>query len=170
MKNARFPQDGQMEQENLFVTFDIDGQRIAIRCPLVDRVVHAVEVTRLPESPPLVLGIIKVGNEVIPVINLRKLFGLKEKEVEPSDQFILAHANRRKVALVVDFVEGIVEASPSQMVSSGSIFPGLNGVEGVFNGGENVVIVEDLESLLLKHEGLLSARVSQNTSNAPEIA
>ncbi|MFA6033312.1 MAG: chemotaxis protein CheW [Myxococcota bacterium] len=159
------------KQQNTFVVFSIDGQRIAIHFALVDRVVLAAEITRLPESPPLVLGVVKVGHEVIPAINLRKIFGLPEREIEPSDQFILAHANDLKVALVVDSVEGIVEVGQSEMVTAESIFPGITGIEGVIDGGATIILVEDLEALLLKEGKVILLREmteTPETMNAPE--
>ena len=41
----------------------------------------------------------------MPVVDIRRRFGLPEREVEPEDRFIIAHAARRTVALWVEGVE-----------------------------------------------------------------
>jgi purine-binding chemotaxis protein CheW len=83
----------------LAVVFTLDERRYALYLPAVERVVPAVEVTPLPNAPEVVLGVINVQGRIIPVINVRKRFGLRERDIEPNDRFILARTSRHVVAL-----------------------------------------------------------------------
>ena len=79
-----------MEKLNQLVVFFLNEQKYALYLPAVERVVSAIEVTPLPQAPDNVLGIINVMGKVIPVVNIRKRFGLPEREIDLSDQFIIA--------------------------------------------------------------------------------
>src|SRR5262245_7366526 len=72
-----------------YLIFKLEGHQYTLPLSKVDRVVSAVYVTPLPKASEVVLGIINIQGQVIPVINLRKRFRLSEREVEPSDQFII---------------------------------------------------------------------------------
>ena len=56
----------------------------------------------MPKAPKIVLGVVNVQGKIIPVFNLRKRFGLRERETNLGDQLVIAHAAGRSVALVVD--------------------------------------------------------------------
>ncbi len=53
------------------------------------------------------LGIINVQGQVVPVISLRKCFGLPDREPDVNDQMVIAQASAGAVALVVDAVDVI---------------------------------------------------------------
>lgn len=77
------------------VVFSLDTRLYAISLSAVRRVVQAVELTPLPNAPPIVKGVINLGGLIIPVVNIRRRFRLPERELELSDQFIVATALRR---------------------------------------------------------------------------
>ena len=57
-----------------FVVFTLDEQRYALRLSAVERIVRAVEVIPLPETPKIVIGMINVQGRVMPVVNIRSGF------------------------------------------------------------------------------------------------
>jgi purine-binding chemotaxis protein CheW len=130
------------------VVFMMDEQRYALRLEAVRRVVRSVEITPLPKAPEIVLGMINVQGWIVPVVNVRKRFRLPEREVELSDQFIIARLSRRMVALVVDAVSDVVPCTESQIVASEKILPGLEHVEGVLKLSDGMILVHDLDRFL----------------------
>ncbi|MGH9857936.1 MAG: chemotaxis protein CheW, partial [Acidobacteriota bacterium] len=91
------------------VVFLLNEQRYALKLSVVGRIVRAVEVTGLPKAPEIVLGVIRIEGRIIPVMNMRKRLHLPEKEIDLSDQFLIAQTARRIVALEVDAVLGVVD-------------------------------------------------------------
>ena len=77
-----------------YVVFTLDGLFYAVSLSAVSRVIRAVEITPLPKAPPIVLGVINLGGRIIPVVNIRKRFLLPERELELTDQLIVACASR----------------------------------------------------------------------------
>jgi purine-binding chemotaxis protein CheW len=134
------------------VVFSLDGQRFALPLGVVERIVRAVEVTPLPNAPAFVLGVIDMAGRVLPVLNLRRRFGLPEREVGPADQFLIARSGLRTVAVVVDEAYGVLAHPETAVIASGRIVPGLEHILGVVRLEDGLVLIHDLENFLSMDE------------------
>ena len=130
------------------VVFRLDQQRYALPLAVVERVVHAVEITPLPNAPAIVLGAIDVHGRVIPVLDVRQRFLLPDRQMCPADWFLVAHTARHTVVLVVDESEGVVERPQADIVVSTQIVPGLDDFPGVVRLDDGLVLIHDLERFL----------------------
>jgi len=140
------------------VAFSLNDQRYALPLSAVERILRAVEITPLPQAPPIVLGIVNVGGRIIPVVNMRQRFRLPDREIEPRDQFILGQTGRRIVALVADEVSSVLERPERDVIAPHDILPGLEGVEGVVRLDDGVILIYDLSRFLsLEEESALDA-------------
>ncbi|HUW27273.1 MAG TPA: chemotaxis protein CheW [Sulfuriferula sp.] len=141
-----------MEKPDQLLVFALGDQRCALYLPVVDRVVRAVEISPLPKAPDIVLGVVNVHGEVIPVINVRKRFGLPQRDIALTDQLVITHTARRPVALVVDTVTGVVECIARQLVVAEGILPGLEYVQGVAKLKDGLILIYNLEQFLSLEE------------------
>lgn len=130
------------------VVFRLDDQRYALRLGAVERFVRAVEVTPLPGAPAIVLGAIDVEGSVLPVLSLRRRFGLPEREIDVTDQFLIARTSSRTVALVVDEALGVITVPAEMITGAGRIVPGLDHVRGVVALDDGLLLIHDLETCL----------------------
>jgi len=137
-----------MVEHSQLVILRLDEQRYALPLALVERIVRAVEVTPLPKSPDIVVGAIVVAGSVLPVLDIRRRFGLPEREISPADQFLIAHTDHRTVVLVVDEVQGVIERPLTEIVGSAQIVPGLEQIHGVIKLDDGLVLIHDLEKFL----------------------
>jgi purine-binding chemotaxis protein CheW len=129
------------------VVFALDGQ-YALHLRNVERVVRAAEVTSLPRTPDIVLGVINVQGNILPVVNVRRRFRLMEREMEPTDRLILAKTSLRRMALLVDSVTGVIERTEGDVVPANAIVPGTEYIEGVTQLDENILLIHDLDGFL----------------------
>lgn len=144
------------------VLFRMEGQRYALGLDAVVRIVQAAEITPLPEAPEIVLGVIEADEGVLAVLNARRRFKLPERDIRPSDHFLIARTARRTVALVIDEAEGVVERSPGEIVQAPKIVPGLEHVRGIARLADGLVLIHDLETFLsLDEERILDAAMSR---------
>lgn len=155
-----------------FVVFTLDGLFYAISLSAVSRVIRAVEITPLPKAPSIVLGVINLGGRIIPVVNIRKRFLLPERELELTDQLIVACASRsdgeadrgRLLALMVDEVVGVRDLSPQETVAAETILSGLEHLEGVAKTDQGLILIHDLGTFLsLEEESALGAILPEGT-------
>ena len=137
-----------MNELSQLVIFRLDEQRYALPLAIVERIVRAVEVTALPKSPDIVVGAIVVAGSVLPVLNIRRRFGLPEREISPADQFLIANTAHRTVVLLVDEAQGVIERPLTEIVPSAQIVPGLEQIQGVIKLDEGFALIHDLEKFL----------------------
>lgn len=131
-----------------WVVFSLDAGRYALPLAAVERIVRAVEVTRLPTAPPIVLGAIDVQGRVLPVLNLRRRFGLPERDIDPADQFLIARTMNRTVVLVVDAAQGVLQTTASDTISAASLATGLEHIQGVIRLPDGLVLIHELDLFL----------------------
>lgn len=131
-----------------WVVFSLDAGRYALPLAAVERIVRAVEITPLPSAPPIVLGAIDVQGRVLPVFNIRRRFGLPERDIDPADQFVIARSANRAVVLVVDAAQGVLQSPVSDTISAASIASGLEHIQGVIRLPDGLVLIQDLDLFL----------------------
>jgi purine-binding chemotaxis protein CheW len=129
------------------VVFSLDELRIAIDLSRVVEIVRATEISRLPQAPEFVLGLINLRGTVIPVLNTRLRFGQPERNLQPDDVFVIARSPHRTVALWADRACGVLQGV-STIVDSELILPGLRYVEGVAKTPDGLILIHDLDRFL----------------------
>jgi purine-binding chemotaxis protein CheW len=148
-----------MQEGNLL--FALDDPLYALPLSIVVRVIRAVEIRPLPRAPRVVLGVINVQGRIIPVVDIRALFGLPPREMDAGDQFIIARTPARVLALLVDRVIGLSEAPEGKVSSAESALPFAELLRGVVQLEDDIVLIYDLDRFLsLDDERLLDAALS----------
>ncbi|OIP90365.1 MAG: chemotaxis protein CheW [Syntrophobacterales bacterium CG_4_8_14_3_um_filter_58_8] len=137
-----------MKRLRKLVTFSLDDRKFALYVSAVQRIIRVVEVTPLPKAPDIVSGIINMQGQVIPVFDIRMRFQLPAREVQLSDQMIIASTTKRTVALMVDSVNDVIEIPEEKIIAAEQILPELEYVEGVMKTEDGMVLIHDLERFL----------------------
>ena len=130
------------------VVFTLDELLYALPLPAVVRVIHAVEIKHLPKAPEIISGIINVKGRIIPVVDIRKRFGLEEREIETDDRLIIADTGKRQVAILVDTVTGIKDLTPGQQEQAKETLPFAEHLRGVAKIDNELILIYDLEKFL----------------------
>lgn len=128
--------------------FQIEDARYGLALRNVQEVLRAVAITRLPSAPSAIEGVINLRGQLAPVFNLRRRFGLPEKNVEPSEQFIIAWAGDRTVALRVECVLGMAEVDSTDIADVKDVAPQAEYVSGVAKLPDGLVLIHDLQTFL----------------------
>ena len=137
-----------MSVSQRLVVFTLDERVYALHLTAVLRILRAVGVEPLPKAPDAVLGVINVEGHIVPVFDLRRRFRLPAREIALDDHLILAQTTRRKVALMVDAVSGVVERNDAEITEAGAILEGIDYIEGVAKLAGGLVFIHDLETFL----------------------
>ena len=101
--------DSKNEEFIKLVIFQIDQQQFALPLNVVERAIQIVEIQALPNAPKYVSGVINMHGEVISVINMRRLFGMQEKELEMTDKLLIVSSSKIEMALWIDEVHNVIE-------------------------------------------------------------
>ena len=102
------------------VIFKLGNESYGIDINLVSSIEKQVNVVSVPNTLQYIKGIIKLRNEIIPVINLRKKFNMKDSDV-PGENVIIIKLPNITIAVEVDSVEEIQNIEESEIVDMPTI-------------------------------------------------
>ena len=138
------------EQVLQLVTFTLRNEEYAVDILNVQEINRITEITQVPNSPSYVEGVINLRGKVMPVINLRKKFGLEDKERDDTSRIIIMDIKGVINGLVVDSVSevlriptDIVEPPPPMSSDISSNF-----IKGVAKLENRLIILIDIDELL----------------------
>jgi len=134
------------------VLLTVDGQTYALHLEAVDRILRMVEVTRLPEAPDVVEGVVNIRGEVVPVVSIRRRLGLARRSVGVSDSLVIARARTRRLAIIAESVLGVVERPADDVVSTSGIARNIQHIEGVLKTSDGLVPIQDLDRFFSPEE------------------
>jgi purine-binding chemotaxis protein CheW len=147
------------------VTFDVAGEEFAVDILAVREINRMMTLTRVPNSPPEVEGVINLRGKIIPVIDLRRRFGLTQSDHSQDSRIVVVEVNERVVGFIVDRVhevlriqKSIVEPAPEMVCSIDSDF-----IAGVGKLEDRLVILLDVAKLFA--DGIMR-KLDQVASNA----
>lgn len=130
----------------------LDGRAFALPLAAVERVVRMVDVTPLPGAPEVVDGVINVAGNVVAAVSIRRRLGLAHGAPRSTDSLVLARTPKRRLAVIVDSVTGVVECAQADVASAAAIAPGAKHIEGILKTGEGLILIHDLEKFLSPEE------------------
>lgn len=134
------------------IVITLDEQRYALRLAAVERIARMVEITPLPAAPPAVSGMVNVQGRILPVYDLRRRFGLPQREIALTDQFIIARTARRPVALIADAVTDVITCAKSDLIAAENILPDVAYMEGVLKLKDGLILIHSLDKFLSLEE------------------
>lgn len=120
----------------------------------VREIITVQDITRVPGAPDFVEGVINLRGHVIPVIDLRKRFGL-EASVDPRrTRIMVVDVPPHTLGLVVDAVTEVLRIPESVVEGAGNVLAGIDVafISGVAKLERRLVILLDLERLLQASE------------------
>jgi len=134
------------------VGFNIDDHRFGLSLEVVEKIVQLVWIQPILKMPEYICGIINLHGEIIPVINVRYIFGLPNKETELSDQLIIATVSNKKFALLVDSTREVIEVNENDIIKSEQIIFGMKYVRGVVEFDDGMLLINDIDKFLNEDE------------------
>ena len=96
-----------------FLTFSLGEQKYALPIDVVVEVAAMVELAEVADSPPEMSGIANRHGAVLPVFDLRRVFGHEATPVNLSTLFIVAAYDGQTAGLVVDDVQQVEYIEPT---------------------------------------------------------
>lgn len=137
-------------QSEQYVVFYLNDEEYAIDIAYIQEILRIKKkITKVPNMPSYVEGIIELRGHIIPVVNLCKRFEFDSKEIGNDNKLIIANLNQTMVAFWVDDVSDIVSFEESKMETlNDSICKlGKNSVKGIGRIEERLIILLDAPEL-----------------------
>jgi len=138
---------GAKDEIRQYVTFFLRDEEYAIPILQCREIVRITAITRVPEAPDHVRGVVNLRGHIVPAIDTRQRLGGEPAPTTAKSRLIVVEVAGRLFALIVDRVARIlkVAASAIEPLPAGAALPGAIGVVRV---GESVVHVMDADRVL----------------------
>ena len=95
------------------VSFNCGDEVFGIDILKVQEINRIVEITRVPNAPPFVEGVINLRGQIIPIIDLRLRFGLPKKAFEKDTRIIVVEIDGKIIGFIVDSVSEVLRIPKS---------------------------------------------------------
>jgi purine-binding chemotaxis protein CheW len=106
--------------DNQYVTFAVAGEMYAVPIAPVQEIIRMPAVAQLPLAPKTLEGLANLRGRVLPIINLRRLFGCPEQAHEDATRALVIQIGQ-PLGFVVDRVASVVTIEPGEIESAASI-------------------------------------------------
>jgi len=136
------------------LTFCLGSETYAVDILLVQEIRGWAPVTRLPQAPTYLLGMLNLRGSIVPVIDMRVRFGLEQATFTPLTVIIVlsvqTSSGRREFGLVVDSVSDVVDIEPSDLKETPRLSSkaSVELIQGIAAVADRMVILLNVDELI----------------------
>jgi purine-binding chemotaxis protein CheW len=136
---------GEVQQ---YVTFFLRDDEIGIPILQCREIVRAPAITRVPEAPDHVRGVVNLRGRIIPAIDTRKCLGYESAPPTARSRLLVVDVAGRSFALLVDRIVRILKLAAADIAPPPENAP-VRAILGVASDGEKKIHITDAETILL---------------------
>ncbi len=145
-----------MSDETLqLVTFRLGNEEFGIDIKKVQEINKMIGITKIPNAPSHVEGVVNLRGKIIPIVSLRTKLGFGQAEWDKSTRIMVVEVEGLTLGFIVDSVSEVLRIHDVKVEPAPSITGGNDSayIEGVINLADRILILLDLKALF---EGDLS--------------
>lgn len=143
------------QEEIQLAIFRVGGEEYAIDIMRIMEIIRPQKVTRIPNAPKIVEGVINLRGKVVPILDLRKKFGADPGKADAKKvRAIILRLSGRMTGALVDEVSEVIYMKASQIESTPDTVMGMDThyLKGVGKVGDRLIVVLDIDRLLTTEE------------------
>jgi len=141
---AKQEQVNRVESDELqLVSFNIGTEEFGVDILKVQEINRMVEITRVPQAPNYVEGVINLRGKVVPIVDLRKRFNLELKEYDKNTRIVVVDIDGNIMGMIVDSVSEVLRLSANTIEPPPDIVTGVNAeyIKGVAKLEDRLLIL-----------------------------
>jgi purine-binding chemotaxis protein CheW len=146
------------DREGKYLTFSLAGEEYGIGILKVREIIGMLPITSVPETPPYVKGVINLRGKVIPVVDLRRRFGMPNMDYTERTCIIVVEiagpAGTVSMGVVVDCVSEVMNIKGADIEDTPMFGTQLNTeyILGMAKVGKGLKILLNIEKALTSNE------------------
>lgn len=138
------------------VSFIVNDVEYGVDILDVHDILRIPEITRLPNTPDFIRGVINLRGNVIPVIDARKRFGFKNVRVTDLTRIIVIESSEKLAGLMVDSVYQVVRIPEEYVHSPSDLIDGISGeyLKGIGRLRDRLIVILNIDNLLFDEDDI----------------
>lgn len=143
------------EDEKQYVTFVIGDEIYGVSVLKVQEIIGMIQITHVPNTLRYMKGVINLRGSVVPVIDMRIKFNMREREYDNFTVIIIVEVKERLIGMIIDTVSDVlsIPVSSVQDVPHFSAKIESDFISGIGQTMDELIIVLDVERII-SHEEL----------------
>ncbi len=97
------------KQEMKVIIFQLKDEEYAIEVDYIQSIERMQPVTRIPRTFPFVTGVMNLRGVITPIIDLRKRFGIEEKEIDDATRILVISKGQLEMGMIVDGANDVID-------------------------------------------------------------
>ncbi|HEY3060903.1 MAG TPA: chemotaxis protein CheW [Chloroflexota bacterium] len=140
--------------ERQLVVFQLGAELYGVEISRVHEIIRLQSVTKVPRSPAFVEGVINLRGKVIPVVDLRRRFGLPTADHTRASRIVVVELGDQVVGIVVDGVSEVLRVNTATVEPPSPVVAGIDSeyLHGIAKLSDRLVILLDLDRILARDE------------------
>ena len=137
-----------------YIVIRINNEFFGIDIMNVDSIVKIQQITRVPKSQDYFIGVINLRGEIVPVMSLRKRFGVEEAPDDSATRIIILKLDQNLVGIKVDMVRDVVALEETD-IEKNNIVTENNGqmfIKAVGKHDDELISILGLHSVVIDRE------------------
>ena len=137
-----------------YLTFTLADEEYGVDILKVQEIRGYDAVTRLPDAPDFIKGVVNLRGRIVPIVDLRIKFKLGKVEYDEFTVVIILNLNGRVVGIVVDGVSDVTALQESQVRDVPDLVSSIDTryILGLASVDEHMLILVDIERLMKSEE------------------
>jgi purine-binding chemotaxis protein CheW len=137
-------------KEEQLIVFTVGDEEFGLNVLRVQEIIRYVKPTKIPHAPPFMEGVIDFRGDVIPVINMRERFGIRDADNKETSVIIVIENAGRIFGLTVDVVSDLLSL-PQDKIQQRIEFTGEDKTKYLQAMGkldERLILILDLDKII----------------------
>ncbi len=132
------------------VSFILGNEEFGVDILNVHEINRMMQITKVPNAPEYVEGVINLRGRVIPVIDLRCKLGMEKKETDKNTRIIVIEISGKTVGFIVDAVKEVIRIPENITEEPPEMASGVNSeyIKAVGKLDDRLLILIDLKKIL----------------------
>jgi purine-binding chemotaxis protein CheW len=137
-------------QTSSYILFGVAGTTYALPASDVRHMEMIENITRVPNAPSFVEGVVFSRGQVVPVVNLRARFGFDRSAVDVRTRLIVVQSGGRLLGLLVDVAREFVYIPADAVHPPHEALAGMSGryVDGIASLGDRLILILNLDRIV----------------------
>ena len=154
-----------------FLTFFLAGEEYGIEILSVHEIIGMMPITCVPGTPDYICGIINLRGKIIPIVDLRRKFGMESKAQTSETCIIVVHVQGVEVGIVVDRVSEVLNIAAGDIEPPPSFGKDVNTdyILGIGKSQSKVKILLNIDRVLSADQ-IVQLQKASGTGSAEEEA
>mgnify|MGYP000849586404 CR=1 FL=1 len=152
----------QANHELQLVIFRLAKEEFGLPITKVQEIIRMVPITKLPQTPSFMEGIINLRSRIIPIIDLRKRFQLAISDHDEDTRVIIVEVNGQTVGVVVDAVTEVVRLPQANVEPPPPAFIlDAQYIQGVGKLDDRLLILLEIDNILTSQEEIVLKQMNR---------